>query len=61
GAMGNTGYGTYPNVLRMMAAGLLDPTLFITDRFSLDDFNHAVAKAQTRQGGKVLVQVNGKG
>lgn len=59
GAMGNTGYGTYPNVLRMMAAGLLDPTLFITDRFALDDFNAAVAKAKTRQGGKVLVQVNG--
>lgn len=61
GAMGNTGYGTYPNVLRMMAAGLLDPTLFITDRFALDDFNRAVAMAQTRQGGKVLVTVNGKG
>ena len=57
GAMGNTGYGTYPNVLRMMAAGLLDPTLFITDRFGLDDFNAAVAKARTRQGGKVLVKV----
>ncbi|MGH9415814.1 MAG: scyllo-inosose 3-dehydrogenase [Terriglobales bacterium] len=59
GAMGNTGYGTYPNVLRMMAAGLLDPTLFITDRFPLADFNAAVAKAQTRQGGKVLLKMNG--
>lgn len=59
GAMGNTGYGTYPNVLRMMAAGLLDPTLFITDRYPLDDFNAAVAQARTRQGGKVLVKVNG--
>jgi threonine dehydrogenase-like Zn-dependent dehydrogenase len=58
GAMGNTGYGTYPNVLRMMAAGLLDPTLFITDRFPLVRFNDAVAQARTRQGGKVLVQVN---
>ncbi|HXE31796.1 MAG TPA: scyllo-inosose 3-dehydrogenase [Terriglobales bacterium] len=58
GAMGNTGYGTYPNVLRMMAAGLLDPTLFITDRFPLDHFNAAVEKAKTRAGGKVLVQVN---
>ncbi|HWG38064.1 MAG TPA: scyllo-inosose 3-dehydrogenase [Terriglobales bacterium] len=57
GAMGNTGHGTYPNVLRMMAAGLLDPTLFITDRFPLDDFNAAVAKARTRQGGKVLIKV----
>ncbi|MGH9394017.1 MAG: zinc-binding dehydrogenase, partial [Terriglobales bacterium] len=57
GAMGNTGYGTYPNVLRMMAAGLLDPTLFITDRFPLDDFNAAVAQARTRQGGKVLVKL----
>ena len=58
GAMGNTGYGTYPNVLRMMAAGLIDPTQFITDRFPLDDFSSALAQAQTRQGGKVLLQVN---
>jgi scyllo-inosose 3-dehydrogenase len=57
GAMGNTGHGTYPNVLRMMAAGLLDPTLFITDRFPLDDFNKAVEQAKTRQGGKVLITV----
>lgn len=57
GAMGNTGYGTYPNVLRMMAAGLLDPTLFITDRFPLDDFNGALKTAQSRQGGKVLLKI----
>lgn len=59
GAMGNTGYGTYPNVLRMMAAGLLDPTLFITDRYPLDQFNAALKQAQTRQGGKVLLKMNG--
>ena len=58
GAMGNTGYGTYPNVLRMMASGALDPTPMITDRFPLDDFNQALARAKTRAGGKVLVQVN---
>ena len=57
GAMGNTGYGTYPNVLRMMAAGLLDPTRFITDRFPLEQFPQALAMAKTRQGGKVLIQV----
>ena len=59
GANGNTGYGTYPNVLRMMAAGLLDPTRFITDRFRLDEFAQALAQAQTRQGGKVLIAMNG--
>lgn len=59
GAMGNTGYGTYPNVLRMMAAGLIDPTPMITDRFSLDDFHRALACAQARAGGKVLVKLNG--
>ncbi|MGH9413435.1 MAG: scyllo-inosose 3-dehydrogenase, partial [Terriglobales bacterium] len=57
GAMGNTGYGTYPNVLRMMAAGLLDPTLFITDRYPLADFNAALKMAQSRQGGKVLLTI----
>ncbi len=57
GAMGNTGYGTYPNVIRMIAAGLLDPTRMITHRFRLGDFGGALAQARTRQGGKVLVQV----
>lgn len=61
GAMGNTGYGTYPNVIRMMAAGLIDPTPMITDRFRLEEFDAALAQARTRQGGKVLIRVNGAG
>lgn len=56
-AMGNTGHGTYPNVIRMIAAGLLDPTPMITHRFALRDFAGALAQAQTRQGGKVLVKI----
>lgn len=59
GAMGNTGYGTYPNVIRMIAAGLLDPTPMVTDRFSLEQFELALAKAKSRQGGKVLLRMNG--
>jgi threonine dehydrogenase-like Zn-dependent dehydrogenase len=59
GAMGNTGYATYPNVVRMMAAGLIDPTPMITDRFRLEQFTEALAKAQLRQTGKVLVHMNG--
>lgn len=57
GAMGNTGYGTYPNVIRMIAAGLLDPTRMITHRFPLAEFGRALEQARTRQGGKVLVEV----
>lgn len=56
-ANGNTGHGTYPNVIRMIAAGLLDPTPMITHRFALQDFAGALAQAQTRQGGKVLVKI----
>lgn len=56
-AMGNTGHGTYPNVIRMMAAGLVDPRPMITDRFPLSDFALALAQAQTRRGGKVLVKM----
>jgi threonine dehydrogenase-like Zn-dependent dehydrogenase len=61
GAMGNTGYATYPNVIRMMAAGLIDPTPMITDRFHLEHFGDALATARRRQGGKVLIHMNGKG
>jgi threonine dehydrogenase-like Zn-dependent dehydrogenase len=59
GAMGNTGYATYPNVIRMMAAGLIDPTPMITDRFRLEQFTDALATAKLRQGGKVLISMNG--
>ncbi len=56
GAMGNTGHGTYPNVIRMMTAGLLDPRPMITHRFELADFPAALAQARGRQGGKVLLK-----
>lgn len=59
-AMGNTGYGTYPNVIRMMAAGLVDPRPMITDRFALREFARALAQAQTRTGGKVLVKMDSR-
>ncbi len=56
GAQGHSGYGTFPNVIAMMAAGLMDMTQIITGRYDLDHAVDAIAQATDRQGGKILVK-----
>jgi threonine dehydrogenase-like Zn-dependent dehydrogenase len=56
GSMGNSGYGIFPNVIRLMAAKRLDLRAMITGRFPLDQGLQAFAETEKRQGGKVLVR-----
>jgi len=56
GAQGHSGYGTFPNVIALMAAGLIDMTQIVTGRYDLDHAVDAIARATDRQGGKILVK-----
>jgi len=56
GAQGHSGYGNFPYVIRLMAAGRVDMTQIITSRFPLDQAVAAVEKASKRQDGKVMVR-----
>jgi hypothetical protein len=58
GAQGHSGHGTFPNVIRMVAAGRLDLSPIITSRYGLDETVAAIAKSTERTDGKILVKPN---
>ncbi len=56
GAQGHSGYGNFPSVIRLMAAGRIDLTPIITSRFPLERGVEAVQKAARREDGKIMVR-----
>lgn len=56
GAQGHSGYGNFPNVIRLMASGRIDLTPIITSRFPLDQGVEAVQKATRREDGKIMIR-----
>ncbi len=56
GAQGHSGYGNFPSVIRLMAAGRIDLTPIITSRFPLSQGVEAVGQATRRQDGKIMVR-----
>ena len=56
GAQGHSGYGNFPNVIRLMASGRIDLTPIITSRFTLDQGVQAIEKATRREDGKVMIK-----
>jgi threonine dehydrogenase-like Zn-dependent dehydrogenase len=56
GAQGHSGHETFPNVIRMVAAGRLDLSPIISARYSLDNAVDAIAKSTDRSDGKILVK-----
>ncbi len=58
GAQGHSGHETFPNVIRMVAAGRLDLSPIITAKYPLDETVDAIAKSTTRTDGKILVKPN---
>jgi scyllo-inosose 3-dehydrogenase len=58
GAQGHSGHETFPNVIRLVAAGRLDLSEIITARYGLDQTVDAIAQSTTRKDGKILVKPN---
>ncbi|OQY22824.1 MAG: hypothetical protein B6I34_05350 [Anaerolineaceae bacterium 4572_32.1] len=58
GAQGHSGHETFPNVIRMVAAGRLDLSPIITARYKLDEAVDAIARATRREDGKIMVRPN---
>jgi threonine dehydrogenase-like Zn-dependent dehydrogenase len=56
GAQGHSGYGTFQNVIRLMASRRIDLRPIITSRFPLTAAVAAIERATLRQDGKVLVK-----
>ena len=55
GARGHAGGGCYPNVIRMLERGVLQPRPMITARYSLEDAVAAIERSTERTDGKILV------
>lgn len=58
GAQGHSGHETFPNVIRLVAAGRLDLSEIVTARYGLDQTVDAIAQSTTRKDGKILVKPN---
>ena len=58
GAQGHSGHETFPNVIRMVAAGRLDMSPIVTARYGLANTVDAIAKSIERADGKILVKPN---
>jgi len=58
GAQGHSGHETFPNVIRLVAAGRLDLSPIVTGRYGLDATVEAIAKSTERADGKILVKPN---
>ncbi len=57
GAQGHSGNATFPNVIRLMASGLIDQTRIVTARYNLPNAVDAIAKSTARTDGKILVKM----
>jgi scyllo-inosose 3-dehydrogenase len=56
-AKGNAGMGIYPNVLRLMASGRIDPRPLITAKYPFSEIQTALDASKTRGHGKILIDV----
>ena len=56
GAQGHSGYGTFKNVIRLMAAGAIDTRKMVTARTSIEGIPEHVEKLMRKEEVKVLVK-----
>ena len=57
GSQGHSGYGTFMNVIRLIASGSLDMTPIITQRFKLPEVLKAMDQATKRIDAKILIKL----
>jgi threonine dehydrogenase-like Zn-dependent dehydrogenase len=56
-AKGNAGHATYPNVLRLMASGRIDPRPMLTAKYPFGEIGAALSASRARGHGKILVEI----
>jgi len=56
GARGHAGYGTYGNIIRLIAAGRIPARQMITSRFPFAQVMEAFVRAGARDEGKIMVR-----
>jgi len=56
GSQGHSGYGTFMNVIRLMASGKIDMTKIITRRYKLSNVLEAMEQAKKRVDAKITIK-----
>ena len=56
GSQGHSGSDIFPNVIRLMASGAIDPRKILTARFPLTQVVDAIKRSGSRTDGKILVK-----
>ncbi len=59
GSLGHAGHGTFPNVIRMMAAGKLDLRPMVSARLPLHQAKEAFKRLEAREDAKIMLMPNG--
>lgn len=60
GARGHAGYGIFPNIIRLLAAGRLPVEAMITARLPFAETIQAIQRSSTRKDGKIIIKVDDK-
>jgi threonine dehydrogenase-like Zn-dependent dehydrogenase len=58
GVRGQSGYGIYPSIIRLLASGRFPARRMITARFPLDKAIEAIQRSVARKDGKIMVHVS---
>jgi hypothetical protein len=58
GARGQAGHGIYPNIIRLIAAGVIEPLKLITARYRFDEVLDAFQRSTLRKDGKIMVRIS---
>jgi threonine dehydrogenase-like Zn-dependent dehydrogenase len=60
GARGHAGYGIFPNIIRLLAAGRLPVEAMITARLPFAETINAIQRSSARKDGKIIINVDQK-
>jgi threonine dehydrogenase-like Zn-dependent dehydrogenase len=54
GSVGSSGHGNYENIIRLLASGAIDITPFVSQEFSLEEYQEAFKVAKDSKSAKIL-------
>ena len=57
-SIGSSGHGIWSNVIRLIAAKRIDPSLFLSECHSLDEVIETIRKSKLANGGKYVITPN---
>ncbi len=57
GSRGHAGYGIYPQIIKLIASGRINPKAMITSHYTIDRVMEAISSSSMRTDGKIVVNI----